>query len=123
MYAMVATRPDLAFPVSVLSKHMQNPRWCDCLKMKHILHYIKGTMDYKICYDGKSTSPDITGISHGFCDADWASYPETRRSFAGFFFLLANGEISWKTKQLTSATISSAESETIAIAFATFEAL
>jgi hypothetical protein len=120
MYAMVATRPDLAFAVTVLSKTMQNPRWCDWLKLKHVLRYIKGTLDYALHYNSNCSSPELV---QGYSDADWGSDPSTRRSFAGFIFLMANGAISWKTKHHPTAATSSGEAETISLAYATSEAL
>jgi hypothetical protein len=121
MYAMVATRPDLAFAVTVLSKTMQAPRWCDWLKLKHVLRYIKGTIHYSLCFDGDLSSS--AAALHGYSDADWASDPDTRRSFAGFIFILAGGAISWKTKHHPTAATSTAEAETISLAYATAEAL
>jgi hypothetical protein len=121
MYVMVATRPNLAFAVTVLSKNMQEPRWCDWMKLKHVLRYIKGTQHYSLCYDG-ALSTSAAAI-HGYADADWASDPETRRSYAGFVFLLAGGAVSWKTKHHPTAATSTAEAETIALAYATSEAL
>jgi hypothetical protein len=48
MYAMVCTRLDLANAVSVVSKHMKNPRRQHWDVVKWIFRYLKGTIEYGI---------------------------------------------------------------------------
>ena len=47
----------------------------------------------------------------GYTDADWGSNPTTRRSTTGFFFLLANGIISWRSRAQKTVALSSTETE------------
>jgi len=44
--------------------------------VKHVLRYIKCTVDYELCY--RKCAIDLTLIGYG--DADWASSGEDRRS-------------------------------------------
>lgn len=43
MYAMLGTRPDIAFAVSVVSRYAPNPTPADYGAVKRILRYLKGS--------------------------------------------------------------------------------
>jgi len=52
MYLASATRPDVSFAVSKLSRFVSNPgddRW---KALERVMHYLKGTMDYITHYNG-----------------------------------------------------------------------
>jgi len=54
MYAMVATRDDIVFEVNSVSKFMLKagpPHW---MAMKHIMRYLKGTLDFELCFKDKN---------------------------------------------------------------------
>jgi hypothetical protein len=61
MYAMVGTRSDLAFLVSMVSRAGPS----HLMVVKRIMRYLKGTLDLKLCIGGKDVS------LRGYCDADW----------------------------------------------------
>ncbi len=44
MYAMLCIRPDLAYPISVVSQHMSNPSIEHWIIVKHIFRYLQGTL-------------------------------------------------------------------------------
>jgi len=52
MWLQVATRPDLAFSVNKLACFSHNPGRAYWNALKHILAYVKGTIDYGITYKG-----------------------------------------------------------------------
>ena len=64
MYAMVATRADIAFAVSVVSQFISKPSPMHGKAVKWILRYLKGTLDLKLCLGGM----DLTMKS--YCDVD-----------------------------------------------------
>ncbi|CAM8882206.1 unnamed protein product [Rhodiola kirilowii] len=115
---LTITRPDLAFPVHILSQFMQVPTE-DHLKAAHrVLRFIKMAPAQGLMF------PSINDLHLvAFCDADWASCPVTRRSVTGYCMLLGKSLISWKTKKQVVVARSSAESEYRALAGACGEAL
>ena len=50
MYAMVCTRPDLAFVISVVSRFMSNPGKAHWEAVKWILCYLKGSSSVCLVY-------------------------------------------------------------------------
>ena len=120
IYAMSCTRPDLSWVVSKLSQHLANPCNADYVMVKHVFKYVLGTLDLKLIFK-KSKNLELTA----FCDADWGSCKEDRRSYSGYCFML-NEEgpvISWKTKKQPTVALSSCEAEYMAMALAIQEAL
>ena len=93
MYAMLGTRPDLAFAVSVVSRYSSKPNDSHWQAVKRIFRYIKGTLDLQLTFRGPLTA--LTG----YTDADWAGDQDTRRSTSGFVFNLGSGAISWSSKR------------------------
>jgi hypothetical protein len=48
MYAMLCTRPDLAYPISMVSQHMANPSLEHWIAIKRIFRYLQGTLEFKL---------------------------------------------------------------------------
>jgi hypothetical protein len=53
MYVMVGTRPDLAFPVSMVSQFMSRAGPSHWMAVKCIMRYLKGTLDLKLCLEAR----------------------------------------------------------------------
>ena len=109
IYLSIWTRPDIAYAVSVLSKHMQNPARDHHVAMRHVLLYLNGTRDLGITYHGHD--PLGTCTLYGFCDADFAGNPDTRRSRSGWVYMLCGAALSWRSKTQSVCAISTADSE------------
>ena len=58
-------RPDISYAVSVASRYMQEPHELQLKETKRILHYVQGTIDYRIPY---ATGAKLNLI--GFTDSD-----------------------------------------------------
>ena len=69
IYVMTGTRPDLCYIVTNLSQHMAKPTESHLTMAKHVLRYIKGTINHGLKFQ-KSDVPLQLG---GFCDADWGA--------------------------------------------------
>jgi hypothetical protein len=46
------TRPDICFLVNTLSHYLVEPICVHLLAAKHVMRYLKGTLDYGLCYTG-----------------------------------------------------------------------
>lgn len=119
MYLMVATRPDLAFIVSVLSQFTEKPSRDHWNGVKRVLRYIKGTMNFGIVYRLGSLDTELTG----FCDSDWAGDIDTRRSTTGWIYLMNRGPVAWSSRKQTATATSATEVEFVALCSATKEAV
>src|SRR5579875_989961 len=117
MYAMVATRADLAFPVSMVSQFIAKAGPQHWMAVKRIMRYLKGTIDYKLCLGGKKIE------LKGYCDADWAGDVNERRSTTGYVFFVGDGAISWNCKRQPTVAVSTTEAEYMATSHCLKEAL
>jgi hypothetical protein len=108
MYAMLFTRPDLCYAVGILSRYQVNPGETHWKQLRNVLRYVKGTMDYHLCFNGHNLQ------LQGFTDADWQGDLDERKSTSGYIFKLAGGAISWRSKKQESVAQSSMEAEYIA---------
>ena len=120
IYLMTATRPDLSYVVTILSQHMAKPTMTHFTMAKHVLRYLKGTKEQGLMF--RKSVEDLSLI--GYCDADWASSLQDRRSITGYGFSLShNGPlISWKCKKQPTVALSTCEAEYMSLAAATQEA-
>ena len=67
VYAMTCSRPDLPWIVTKLSQHLSKPTKTDWMIVKHVLRYVKGTLDFKLVYQKSKNGLKIVGFS----DSDW----------------------------------------------------
>ena len=107
---MLGTRPDIAYAVTHLSQFSANLSKEHLDKILYICHYLAGTRDYALIYDGTSDQ----GLE-GYTDVNWGSNPTTRHSTTGFFFLLAKSIISWRSRAQKTIILSSTEAKYIAL--------
>ncbi|CAL2236996.1 unnamed protein product [Prunus armeniaca] len=114
---LTITRPNIVHTVHILSQFMQSPRTTHKYVADRLLHYLKGTPGQGILL---SSSNNFQLRAYD-CDSNWASCPMTRRSTIGYFVLLGESPISWKTKKQDTISRSSAEAEYRAMAMATCE--
>ena len=122
MYLMVATRPDLAAAVGVLSQFASDPCPTHWQAPKHVFRYLQSTPTLGLVF-GKRDDDAQDGGLHGFSDADWAGDHDSRRSTSGYVFVLNGGCVSWRSQKQRSVALSSTEAEYMALSEATQEAI
>jgi hypothetical protein len=117
IYAMLGTRPDLAFAVLVVSRFASNPTTTHLKAVKRIFRYLRSTIGIGLVFRG-SIEP-LTG----YTDSDWAGDHDTRRSTSGYVFNIGSAAISWSSKRQPTVSLSSCEAEYIGQTNATKEAM
>ena len=119
MYAMISTRPDLSFAISLLSRYMSNPGYEHWAALKHVIAYINSSLDVGLCYSNRNVPFELVG----YVDSDYAGDRDSRKSTTSHCFLLGQNCITWKSQLQPLVALSTTESEYIAICEAFKEAI
>ena len=94
MYAMIDSRLDLVYSLSVLSRYAAALDSYYLTIAKKVLAYVKATLDFKIIYRKKrSDFSTLTIIIMDYVDSDFANSKD-RKSTTGFCFYLKDNLIS-----------------------------
>jgi hypothetical protein len=115
IYAMVGTRPDLVYTLSVLGRFTATPNTYHIALAKCTLVYVKATINYRLHYkrESGSATPTLTG----YVNSDYANSDDSKSTTRVCFFI-DDSLIYWCSKrQLTVVT-----STTVAEYFALYEA-
>ena len=119
MYLSVNTRPDLAYTVSALAQHVNNPGEIHWSCAKKVLRYLKGTLNYGITYTkaGECTHESLLDDInlHGYADASYANNKKDRKSRSAYIFFLNSGPITWCSRRQRCVALSTCEAELIAL--------
>ena len=86
---LTATRPDLMYAVSLISRFMESPKNSHWNVGKRILRYVAGTLGYGLWY---THTPDNTLTR--YTDSDFAGSLDDRKSTYGYAFDFATNLIS-----------------------------
>lgn len=119
LYIATCTRPDVSFAVCHLTRFLENPgekHWKSAIR---ILRYLRGTKTFEIAYRGGNNIPKLTS----FCDADWGSDKDDRRSVSGVLLMLNEGPVVFKSKYQKTVALSSAEAEYMAMSLCVQEVI
>ncbi|CAI7921705.1 unnamed protein product, partial [Closterium sp. NIES-53] len=118
MYLMTCTRPDLAFPLSILARFVAPRRhrpvhWTAVVR---VAKYLATTSRVGLVLGGRQ---DI--VLTGHCDSSYADDAESHRTTQGYCFSLGSGTVSWRSTRSSSVSTSTAEAEIYAGAIAAQE--
>ena len=113
MYLASATRPDISFAVSKLSRFVSNPGDDHWHALERVMRYLKGTASYGIHYTGNPR------VLEGYSDSNWISDADEIKVTSGYIFTLGGGAVSWKSCKQTILTRSTMEAELAALDTAT----
>jgi hypothetical protein len=103
MYALIYTRPNLVYDVSVVSIFMHNPGKEHWNEVKWILRYLKGTSHFGLLFDKNSMKEnDIMG----FVDSDFVGDLDKRRAISSYVFSLCGSAMSWRASLQSITTLS-----------------
>ncbi|KAJ9560577.1 hypothetical protein OSB04_005737 [Centaurea solstitialis] len=119
MYAMLCTRPDVAYLVSVTSRYQQNPGEPHWVAVKNILKYLRRKKDMFLVFGGSEDEISVIGYS----DASFQTDRNDFRSQSGYVFTLNGGASSWKSSKQDTIADSTTEAEYIAASDAAKEAV
>ncbi|CAI7806142.1 unnamed protein product [Closterium sp. NIES-54] len=120
MYLMTCTRPDLAYPLSLMARYValgrhQKVHWDAA---KRVMRYLCSTLGMGLVLGGRGP-----GVLSGLADASWVDDSATQRPSQGYTFSLGSGSISWRSTRSSSVLSSSCEAEIYAGAMAAQELL
>ncbi|CAI7781024.1 unnamed protein product [Closterium sp. NIES-53] len=118
MYLMTCTRPDLAYPLSLLARYVAPSRhrkvhWDAA---KRVLRYLCSTSGMGLMLGGRARV-----VLTGHADASWVDDLATQRSSQGYTFSLGSGSVSWRSTRSSSVLNSICEAEIYAGAMAAQE--
>ncbi|CAI5528761.1 unnamed protein product [Closterium sp. Naga37s-1] len=118
MYLMTCTRPDLAYPLSILARYVAPGRHRPehMAAAKRVLRYLCSTSGMGLVLGGRRRV-----VLTGHTDASWADDQATQRSSQGYTFSLGSGFVSWRSTRSSSVLGSSYEAEIYAGAMAAQE--
>ncbi|CAI7779419.1 unnamed protein product [Closterium sp. NIES-54] len=108
MYLMTCTRPDLAFPLSILARFVAPRRhrpvhWTAAVR---VAKYLATTSGVGLVLGGRQSV-----VLTGHCVSSYADDAETHRSTQGYCFSLGSGAVSWRSTCSSSVSTSTAEAE------------
>ncbi|CAI7863109.1 unnamed protein product [Closterium sp. NIES-53] len=118
MYLMTCTRPDLAYPLSLLARYVAPGRhrkvhWDAA---KRVLRYLCSTSGMGLVLGGRARV-----VLTGHADASWVDDLATQRSSQGYTFSLCSGSVSRRSTHSSSVLSSICEAEIYAGAMAAQE--
>ena len=132
LFCMVTCRPDISFPVIKLAKYANAPAEIHYLAIKHIIKYLRSTIDHGLHYWRTTTmyqdilpkipcptlfhiqNDHLEQLSHqllGYMDADWAQDISSRKSITGMTMMFGGATVYYKTKFQSTIAQSTTEAE------------
>ena len=109
-YLAICTRPDISYAVGCLARYSGDPGLMHWIAVKHVMRYLKGTIDLKLTYS-------LSNIDRSFqiwTDADHGGNPDNGKSTSGYMLKIGTGAVSWSSKLQSIVALSNTEAEFVA---------
>ena len=100
----------IAFAVNLLARYGSSPTQRHWNGVKHVLRYLKGSLDIGLFYTNENKLDLI-----GYADAGFRSDPHVGRSQTGYLFTCGGTAISWRSMKQTISATSSNHAEILAM--------
>ena len=116
IHAMVHTRPDIAYAVSLLSRAMSCPKPYHYKAARYVLLYLRRTSHLGLVYRQVQLEANFAlgVIITASVDSSFADCHQTARSTAGFIIWFCGAPMEWECKRQALVTMSTMESEYVA---------
>ncbi|XP_035844452.1 secreted RxLR effector protein 161-like [Helianthus annuus] len=106
---LLHTRPDLSYSVGVVSRFMEVPKESHLTAVKHIIRYIKGTIQNGLKYQSGGDGKLV-----GFSDSSFGTDIQDRRGTTGTVFYLSNNIVTWSSQKQRTVALSTCEAKFMA---------
>ncbi|KAL7962196.1 hypothetical protein V8C34DRAFT_271066 [Trichoderma compactum] len=120
-FLVTGTRPDLAFPISMLSSYNADPSQQHINGMKQVLRYLRRTVERALTYprlhDDGTTPTNKSALSvrlEVYAGASYNSNPDTAKPIGAYAVQLDGGTIAWSAKTQSTVACSTCEAKYIA---------
>lgn len=111
-HAAVNTRPDISHAVLQLAQHSSSYGLVHVTAAKHLLRYIKGTLDRGLLF--RQNCVDSRRLT-AYADADYANNVTTRRSTTGYTITIGGSTVCWRSHRQRSVALSTTEAKYMAM--------
>jgi hypothetical protein len=118
MHAMLCTRPDVSYALSVSNRYQSDPGLEHGATVKNILKYLRSTKDLLLVFGG-----DEELIVSGYTHADFMTDPNDFKSQSGYVFILNGGGVVEKSSKQNTVADSTTEAEYVMASEASKEAV
>lgn len=111
LYAALGSRPDITFAVGILGRFASNPSIEHWSAVKHLMRYIKSTIDISL----PLVNTNMSGLL-AYADADHAGDTIASKSTSGYLIYVDGILVLWKSKKQGIVAQSTMEAELVAMA-------
>lgn len=113
-YLCHASRPDIAFPVNVLSRYLSTPRQLHLESAFRVLEYLNSTLSLRIRF-----APSCAFLLEAYSDANFPSKNSLDgKATCGYCIFFNSNLVLWKSVKLNVVCLSTMEAELCAISLA-----
>jgi hypothetical protein len=105
MYAMTATRPDIAYAIGVLSRYNHDPSNEHMVALKRVFRDLNGTKDWRLRFGGEGE-----GALRCYVDSDYAGCPDDYKSTCGPVIPFG-GAVDWRLRKQKSTAQSTTDAK------------